>query len=565
MARYFVSKSGSDSYNGLSDTGSWLTIQKAASTVSPGDLVRVRSGLYDERISITTRTGTLQNPIIYVADPGTIARGFQLNPGHNSKIINFEITQTGTATNWEGIYLIGSRNCEIIDNYIHNTDQIGIRMSNGGTVNCIIRGNRVEYPRGVPGDSVGENAIAFGFGTGNLVEYNSVKRVGDYTNIGGVQNIVRNNYFGECSDSDFTEHVGSGVLGHHTDGVQVAIATNNVVCNKILIDSNFMDRNVLDNGHFVLMRNTSDLRQFCHTIVTRYNVIANIGSADGYEGVSGVKLYNNTYCNNNVANLPKRGAVSFENSNNHTVLNNIFFDVSTPGYPPYSNTLAGSIPSCTGLSGNYNLSYLGGDLTGIYEITGIDPQFILQTGGRYQLKGGSIAINSGGPLTYASANGTNTNILNVYDSTFFFDGYGITSGDKIIVGSSNYTVITGINYLENQLLINSNITYSAGDSVRTTRNRDIGAYPYIANSGYDIQANLVQNGENSYVINTNYKDIINFVIFYEDGIPRRQLYDLPFTYQSSGGYVTAKAYHLYASATPVVEIDRAWPNFAAIF
>src|SRR5687767_6107420 len=67
LASLYVSPLGSDSNPG-SAAAPWLTLQKAANSVAPGDVVTVRPGDYagfDLR-----RDGTTSAPIAFFAEPG---------------------------------------------------------------------------------------------------------------------------------------------------------------------------------------------------------------------------------------------------------------------------------------------------------------------------------------------------------------------------------------------------------------------------------------------------------------------------------------------------------------
>lgn len=60
---YFVSKQGSDNNDG-SEQNPWLTIQKAADSVSPGNIVYVKEGVYKESVNII-KSGTQEKRIIF--------------------------------------------------------------------------------------------------------------------------------------------------------------------------------------------------------------------------------------------------------------------------------------------------------------------------------------------------------------------------------------------------------------------------------------------------------------------------------------------------------------------
>ena len=69
-ATYEVSPAGNDADAGDA-SAPWRTIQHAASSVSPGDIVIVRQGTYTESVGLT-RSGTDLAPIAFTFDPGAV-------------------------------------------------------------------------------------------------------------------------------------------------------------------------------------------------------------------------------------------------------------------------------------------------------------------------------------------------------------------------------------------------------------------------------------------------------------------------------------------------------------
>ena len=70
----YVSKSGSDSANGMTPTTAWLTISHAAANVSAGETVYVGAGTYNESVPITL-SGTAAAPIIFDGQGAAIVDG----------------------------------------------------------------------------------------------------------------------------------------------------------------------------------------------------------------------------------------------------------------------------------------------------------------------------------------------------------------------------------------------------------------------------------------------------------------------------------------------------------
>ncbi len=93
-----------------------------------------------------------------------------------------------------------------------------------------------------------------------------------------------------------------------------------------------------------------------------------------------------------------------------------------------------------------------------------DPLF---TPGALTLQSTSPAIHSGTPLTRTSSAGSGT-LLPVLDAHYFSNGYGLTAGDTIQVGTSTAQVIS-VNYTSNTLTLNTALTWVSNAPV---------SYPY---------------------------------------------------------------------------------------
>jgi len=77
-AIYYVAPDGSDTNTGTSDSP-WRTVEKAASVVQAGDVVRVRAGTYEERVS-TKRGGAGENARIrFEGESGAVMQGWVIN------------------------------------------------------------------------------------------------------------------------------------------------------------------------------------------------------------------------------------------------------------------------------------------------------------------------------------------------------------------------------------------------------------------------------------------------------------------------------------------------------
>ena len=117
---YYVSKGGSDTSGDGSQSNPWLTIQKAADNVSPGDRVRIMPGTYNEQVVIRT-SGTANNYIT-----------FESNDPNNLAIVTYGIRR-GTV-NLDGTDYIRLRNL-----YVRTTlsDGHAIRIEGNAVANIV--------------------------------------------------------------------------------------------------------------------------------------------------------------------------------------------------------------------------------------------------------------------------------------------------------------------------------------------------------------------------------------------------------------------------------------------
>jgi parallel beta-helix repeat protein len=105
-----------------------------------------------------------------------------------------------------------------------------------------------------------------------------------------------------------------------------------------------------------------------------------------------------------------------------------------------------------------------------------DPQFIDVGNTNFALGTSSPDINTGTTLTATTASGVGTSIP-VVDARYFFDGYGLMTGDTIRVGN-NTVGISAVDYVNNILTIGQSLSWNNGDGVSYVYNGaapDIGA------------------------------------------------------------------------------------------
>jgi len=145
-SNYYVSQSGSDSNPGTSSSP-FLTIQRAANIVNPGDTVIVEDGLYSNKVPNygseqvivkMTRSGNSTGWITFKAKNkwGAVLDGLNFETEHGImfsgvsyiKVEGFEIKDINL---WAIVASSGSNNLEFRNNHIHNIGRICATTKNG--------------------------------------------------------------------------------------------------------------------------------------------------------------------------------------------------------------------------------------------------------------------------------------------------------------------------------------------------------------------------------------------------------------------------------------------------
>ena len=147
---YYVATNGNNSGQGT-ESQPWKTIQKAANTITAGDTVFIKAGVYNERV-IANNSGSINNYIVYshyqndevIIDGTGISWGsnwnglFDLSDKNYVQIIGLTIKNSDYA----GIFLDNSAHITIKNNYTYNTYSSGIGVWNSNTIT--IENNEVE-------------------------------------------------------------------------------------------------------------------------------------------------------------------------------------------------------------------------------------------------------------------------------------------------------------------------------------------------------------------------------------------------------------------------------------
>lgn len=497
-ADYYVDQnnpSASDA-NAGTEAQPFKTIQKAANIAIAGDIVLVKNGIYDERIT-PINSGAAGSFISFESNGNVKARGFNVNNRNYIRIKGFEITNQNLSTDnsTASIFLEMSNNIEITNNYIHHTSNaycIRMRDYDGpskASHNNIIRDNIMAYCSSLneSGPGLGVNI----FGNNNIVEGNDISHLGDdFIRItGGDFNVIRNNILHDNSLADWN---GSTA---HIDGIQNWCIAGSLLTRYLLIENNYMYNTPSPNTHFVIYQDYG----LCGNLeyIIRYNSVKNLGSyvQINDEKTKNVRLYNNNFIDTGIAYNPTlMSSVEFtDNSSGGKVINNIFYNAVRDGYSPYTVD-ATSLP---GFNAHNNLVYNAG-YNGSWSspvnmetevILNSNPLFINSTD--FNLQNNSPAINRGGFLATTTSVGSNSTALSVSDAGFFQDGWAGINNDWIAISNTiNIARIESIDYIGNNIVLSSPLSWSINDPVWLYKNSfsniilsgsapDIGAYEYV--------------------------------------------------------------------------------------
>lgn len=526
-ATYYVNVIGGNNSNDGSQGSPWLTIQHGENTATDGDVVRVQTGTYNERVSIN-------NPgITFIGDGTAIMRGFDFaGGGNNTKIINFEIFHTNSTWSRAITFSGNQTNIEISGNYIHNTYNSGgaIRAISTSSTNSYItiRGNTFYYLGYVEGVYTLGNSMAVQTEEWNqfwLIEYNTVNRAGDFMDVDSWNTIIRNNWIHNYADAYWTSGAG------HADIFQPFSISNQVY------EANICGDNIEANSHYLQIRQNDT---YGTNLIFRGNVGYNHGSyVAQLSGADRLRLYNNTFYD--FCNVSAGTPVGFddepgtgEGATDGLLRNNIFHTMD-------ASVLVSVCASCSATIDN-NLSF-NGPTTGGGVVSTSDPLFNSTTALQFWLQGGSPALSLGVAITtISSATGSGTS-FDVVTSKDFTDGMGLVVGDLITLENGSSRTITGIS--GNTITVDSSVSWTNGDDVFWGPSNDppLGAFPAnytrLTSATYTLSGTVTPNGDT--------RNVRQF----RGGIQVAVDNTSPYTFTHVAGD-TYKAYALYAQTNAVI-------------
>jgi hypothetical protein len=563
---YYVDGTAGNNLNaGTSVVTAWRTIAKASTAMVPGDTVIVSAGVYEESVN-PANDGIDGAPITYLAKPGdeVVVRQFFLNGDDYIRIIGFTLTHTSTTFN-RAIAVFNSHHVEILNNYIHHIHGGAIYNNISNKSNYMtIRGNVISFagcPTGVAGACTCANAIGV-FGSHNLVEYNDLSHLGDFIDLIGEFNVIRNNYAHDYANVDFP----NGALdGLHVDFWQPFSVSADAMTGHTLVENNFAADLKEINSHFFQVRNEAILG--LGDFIIRGNVGTRIGSyVAQFGGVHNAYLYNNTFVDFANDKSPKdwttvsyttetgpsrTGNVpAIDNQN----FNNIYYDVVRSG-----GSIIG-VSSGSTVTASNNACEVGGTHASCSVTSNIAMNDIANDD--FHLQNTSTAKTAGRALATVVSPSSTSSVIAVSQADLFTNGYGTVAGDVVVVGTNDPVTILAVDSELNTITLDRELTFNTGDVVvlaHQNASPAIGAYEYSDDYSFNISMPIPTTGgiDNKLHIApavTNPQNI-RFVEILVDGVPKAIIPSAPFTYDLTVSdpeqqfLIQAKAYSRHASKT----------------
>jgi hypothetical protein len=565
-ANWYMDAAAVGSHNGTSWTNAWTSFaQIAQASLAGGDVVWIKGGTYNERFTIAKSGTSATARISYIGTGSTKPILYGINGGTYDyiAIVNLEIRQTSTAQGYSAIYLGGSDGWLIQDNYIHDTYLSGVDNSSGSLNSYnVIRHNAFANLGSIGGGSGGGGSVVAVdlIGHHNLVEYNSVTHSMDRIHFYGTGNVARNNYFGPTDSNLYPLSV---PYPQHVDGFQSWDGVSPLI--QFLWERNYDADNTdsvgATNAHGMIIQDYGT--NGFNWVTIRFNLLIRPGGgAYAFRNVSRVYGYNNTAIAiyrgspssyNNVVGYESAGAPDLSDWRNNAFC-----------YSPKCLDAVFTLGPLTNFTSDYNFAYNTGPLpSATHNLASVSPLFSDGTGvaghDDYTLQSGSPLRAAAGAVTTASAAGSSSTSLTVADSKRLFDGWGIADADFIKIGSGSYVQISAINYTTNVVTLTSARSWNSGDGVYVKGSEDVGALPYSYAKAVSITNTTpaIGAGANTLSATVANPDAVRKVEFLVDGLPVGTVYAAPYSvaYTSDGNShtVTARAYAMWASATPAVD------------
>lgn len=368
---YYVAKTGSDSNPGT-ETYPWKTIQKAADTLVGGEIVYMKNGNYNEKVT-PQNSGNPDNYITYAAYPAHIVTldgsGITLDYNHGLfDIENSYIKVSGLQSinsEYAGIMVANTHHSIIENCYTYNTVGYGIGVTH--SADLIIDGNEVEKANLGGGGEAITVAVTERFEVkNNHVHHLPVKE--------GIDAKIK------CKDGKIYKNVVHDIESEYRNGIYVDTSSDIDVFQNVVYNVNLGTGIVLGLEETFGLENVNVYNNIVYDCMYGFTLW---GDAEGL-------IRNLTFINNVGYNNEKDGIDTGDIPVDNIIIRNNIFS----GNGRYQIYVRGSM---TGLIIDHNLINGATQTTGDDYVEG-DPKFINPTAADFHLQGDSPAIDSGSSI-----------------------------------------------------------------------------------------------------------------------------------------------------------------------
>ncbi len=531
-ATYYVAKNGSDTNPGT-EARPWLTIQRAADRLQPGDTVLIRQGVYHEKVT-PSRSGKEGNFITYSnyaaedvvidAQNGLRDSCIRVVGKQYLRFVGLRLTgASGGSGLRAGFHASDQSENLLLEKISADNNRFGILLhgrsfpvSHVIIKNCsAIRntGHGIFLYRKVYDTTIGPQNHIFSnagekhtYGLEIGTDYPG-KQMDGARNITVLENEIDHNGVQGIRTWNARNVFITKTHCHHNGatGIQVEDGSENIVLEDNVCEYNaqtheyetgiWIDstKNAVVSGNYIRGNNIGLMVTDSSRVILRRNVvIENNRGVPHLRNVMGlninrktfnVAVVHNTFFRNGAAESSKGGITLCSSPPVGAVIfkNNIFSEAKAPydlwmgcqDYVSNYNIIFNKRNLAVNWHGN-NISwaqYLSRSGQESHSITE-NPLFVGPETGDFRLDKLSPGIDRGDFLTRTTDAG-NGKVLKVETACFFTHGFGVIAGDHIKVGANRPVRIADIDYENNTITLEMSILWNQGDGV---------SYPYMGSS-----------------------------------------------------------------------------------